>query len=173
MKQRVKLLLHVANLGTQISKHGNTPKVKNLPGWEEWYFQSSERQYRSEAAAYEYLQVFQVHNAMALARFNSQTAPFLPMLFPSCWMPNHSHLLTQRSFPCRSLQPLLDAVDSFRAFGGCPYGSQPREHLFSPSLLDISPPMQQSSTVVKPVSVKRRMNLSGPIVWMSVLILFG
>ena len=51
-----------------------------------------------------------------------------------------------------------------------PYRSQPMEHY---SLPDISPPVQQSSTLVKPVSVKRRINLTGPELWRSVQILFG
>ena len=107
LKQRAKLLLHVVNLGTQISKHGNNPKVKTyLAGRSGTFKTPKDRNMQRQLlmSTCKCFRVPQFRNAMALARCNSQTAPFHLMFFywSSCQMLNHSQLSTQTSFPCRS-----------------------------------------------------------------------
>ena len=102
LKQRVKLLLHVANPYFEAWKQ---PESEDLPDWEEWYFHpkvgTMQRQMLTSTCRCFKFRIPQFHDVVALAHCNSQTAPFHPMLFSwsSCWMTNHSHLSTKR---CRS-----------------------------------------------------------------------
>ena len=67
---------------------------------------------------------------MALAHCNSRTAPFHPMLFS--WDDEPLALINPKVIPLSLLQPLLDAVDNFGAFGVVHTDLNPGNIIFSP-----------------------------------------
>ena len=115
----------------------NRPEREDLPGWEEWYFQISERRYHAEAAAYECLQALQgsaiprCYGTGLLQLSGRAISPhvlFLEFLLDA----EPLALVNPKVISLSLLQPLLDAVDEFGNFGVVHTDLNPGNIIFSP-----------------------------------------
>ena len=117
-------------------KASRQPEPEDLPGWEEWYFQNSERQYHAEAAAYGHLKKLQgsgIPHCYGTGSLQLSDRTISPHVLLLEFLPDAKSLdLVDLVVPLSLLQPLLDAVDEFGALGVVHTDLNPGNILFSP-----------------------------------------
>ena len=113
------------------------PESGDLPGWEEWYFQSSERQYHSEVTSYEYLQVLQgsaIPRCYGTGSLQLSDRAISPHVLFLEFLPDAETLalVNPKVVSLSVLQPLLDAADKFGPLGVVHTDLNPGNIIFSP-----------------------------------------
>lgn len=115
------------------------PEPEDLPGWEERYFQTSERQYQAEAAAYGHLKKFQgsgIPHCYGTGSLQLSDRTISPHVLLLEFLPDAKSLdFIDLVVPLSLLQPLLDAMDEFGALGVVHTDLNPGNILFSPGYL--------------------------------------
>jgi len=113
------------------------PESEDLPGWEEWYFQNSETRYHAEAAAYDFLQALQgfaIPRCYGIGSLQLSDRAISPHVLFLEFLPDAEPLalVDPNIVPLSLLQPLLDAVDEFGAFGVVHTDLNPGNIIFFP-----------------------------------------